>query len=141
MKNYILLFTLFVFSLICKAQNHSLESNRLIRVKPIKPDFEIQKCLSPKTFGIVIGFEVIDSADKSLYGEKFFGIFPCLQYPGSTIFNDEIYDLEFTEIKPRYKHEYPVINKELLGKNVDEKEFWIIEISTKKSCTNGVLSK
>ncbi|MCF6129061.1 hypothetical protein L1S35_05200 [Flavobacterium sp. AS60] len=141
MKNYILIITFSLFSLICEAQINSIESNQFIRVKPIKPDFEVKKCLSSKTFGIVIGFEVIDSSDKSLYGEKFYGIFPCLQYPGNVIFNGEIYDLEFTEIMPKYKHEYPIINKELLQKNINGKEFWIIEIGTKKSCVNGTISK
>ena len=119
------------------AQNN-LQQPKLIKVKPVKPSFEIKECEETKTYGIVLAFEIVNSIDKNEYGEKIYATIPCLQYPGDLIFDGKTYDLEITDKKPKYVHEYPLLNDDILGQNIGGKEFWVIEISERKiGCING----
>lgn len=140
MKNIASIFTFFILCYTSIAQNNFPQS-KLIKVKPIKPSFELDY-QKTNTFGVVLGFEIINSIDKNKYGEKIYAVIPSLQYPGNWIFDGEIYDLEITDQEPKYVHQYPLINGDLLKKNIDGKEFWVIEIfHLKEGCINGAASK
>lgn len=112
--------------------------SKLIKVRPLKPDFEIKECKGEKKFAVVLTFEVINPGDEKQYGEKIYGVMPCTQYPGNWIFDGGIYYLEITDKKPQYAHDYPIEYKELLNRNNNGKEYWIIEISDLRvHCING----
>ncbi|GAA3741723.1 hypothetical protein GCM10022422_26800 [Flavobacterium ginsengisoli] len=132
MKNSFLIFTI-LFSSINYAQNKTFVlEDYIIKVKPIKSNFNKAVCdTANKHVGVITEFEVLNEVDIKKFGNKIYAMDVCANYPGDGVFNSNyIWDLKISEQK-FYLAEIKIVNEELSNRNIFGKKYWIRDLSRK----------
>ncbi len=133
MKNTSIIFIVFLFSIVTNAQNKTISiEDYTIKVILTKSMLNSELCntSNQKKTAVILEFDVINLDDKKIFGSKIYAMTICYDYPGEGLFDGKECDLKISELK-YYPWDISIINEKLLDKNINQKKFWITDLSRK----------
>lgn len=141
MKTIIITILFFYVSFLSKAQNSNIAfEDKIIKVKLLKSvSYDVCEKKNLRKNAVVLEFEVIFPEDKKIFGDKIYAATICEDFPGEGMFTEDyVWDLMLYE-KKYYQWEIKILNEDLLEKNINNKKYWVKDISRKVNiyCGNG----